>query len=131
MVKEFYKSGDCNTGGLKGDGIKLISAKVQSKNAKKLRDEQKIAYWESVKEATIDRINQLWRLNKVYFWEEDWFPGYEEFLKDIQDSGYHVYVGDPERRDERGMTQKRFLITLVSLPSYYNEWIYESKEENN
>ena len=131
MVKEFYKSGDCNTGGLKGDGIKLISAKVQSKNAKKLRDEQKIAYWESVKEVTIDRINQLWRLNKVYFWEEDWFPGYEEFLKDIQDSGYHVYVGDPERRDGRGVTQKRFLITLVSLPSYYNEWIYESKEENN
>ena len=131
MVKEFYKPGDCNTGGLKGDGIKLISAKVQSKNAKKLRDELKIEYWESVKEATIDRINQLWRLNKVYFWEEDWFPGYEEFLKDIQDSGYHVYVGDPERRDGCGVTQKRFLITLVSLPSYYNEWIYESKEENN
>lgn len=38
---------------------------------------------------------------------------------------------DPERRDGRGVTQKRFLITLVSLPSYYNEWIYESKEENN
>ena len=131
MVKEFYKSGDCNNGGLKGDGIKLISAEDQSEKAEKWKDELKIAYWESIKEATIDRINQLWRLRKVYFWEEDWFPGYKEFLKDIQDNGYHVYVADPERRDGRGMTQDRFLITLENLPSYYNEWIYKSKEENS
>ena len=131
MVKEFYKSGDCNTRGLKGDGIKLISAAKQSENAEKWRDEQKIAYWESVKSATIDRINQLWRLNTVYLWEEDFFPGYKEFLKDIQDSGYHVYA-DSARRGGCGMTQKRFLITLEPLdPSYNKEWVYEAKEENN
>ena len=131
MVKEFYKSGDCNNGGLKGKGIKLISAANQSENAEKWKDEQKIAYWESVKEAIIGHINQLWRLNTVYLWEEDWFPGYKEFLKDIQDSGYHVYVGDSARRGGCGMTQNRFLITLKPLdPSYNKEWVYESKEED-
>lgn len=132
MVKEFYKSGDCNTGGLKGNGIKLMSAARQSENAEKWRDEQKIVYWESVKEATIDRINQLWRLKTVYFYEEDWFPGYKEFLKDIQDNGYHVYVADAERRGGCGMTQSRFLITLEPSadPRYVNEWTYKPKEEN-
>lgn len=112
MVTEFYKSNDCilNTNG----GTALMSAKKQLANAEKWQDAAKLKYWNSVKFAIIDSINQLWRLKHVEFWEEDWFPGHEIFIEDIKAAGY-VVESRSARRNECGLTQDYYKITLPTV----------------
>ena len=109
---EFYKRGDCEG---------LISAEKQLKNKDEWENNAKIEYWKSVKEAMIEKINQLWRLGgEVDFYEEDWFPGYNLFLKDLQANGYHVYEGKEERKEIfYGTPQKRFIISLYEINDPY------------
>lgn len=116
---EFYKIGD-----VKG----LTPGDEQRKIKQKLILESKRRYWVSCVDALVDRINQLWRLDKVDFWEEEWFPGYNLFLQDIHKAGYYVYRGNPERRDGCGLTQDRFIISLEPIPD--KKEIYTKEEEN-
>ena len=116
---EFYKIGD-----VKG----LTPGDEQRENKEKLIIDAKRKYWVSCVDALVDRINQLWRLNKVDFWEEEWFPGYNLFLQDIHKAGYYVYRGNPERRNAHGLTQKRFIISLDPIPG--EKEIYTKEEEN-
>ena len=112
-MNEFYKAGECNG---------LISAEIQLKNKEEWKNKAKLEYWKSVKEAMIDKINQLWRLKTVDFLEDEWFTGYEHFLKDIQAAGYHVYVGEPVsvQSNDGSLAQllfirKRFIISLDDI----------------
>ena len=115
---EFYKSGDVEG---------LTPGDEQRENKEKLLLDAKCKYWKSCVDALVDKINQLWRLNKISFWEEDWFPGYNLFLQDIHKAGYFVYRGDPERRNGCGLTQDRFIISLDPIP---NEKEIYTKEED-
>ena len=109
---EFYKRGDC---------VGIITAEEQLKNKAKWEEEAKITYWKSVKEVMIDKINQIWRLGPVDFLENDWFPGYNLFLMDLQANGYHVYEGNPIRVDGemdkyfQPVFSKRFIISLDEI----------------
>ena len=112
MVTEFYKTNDCinNINGKKP----VMSAEMQLAKAEEYRDAAKIRYWNSVKSALIDSINQLWRLGHVEFWEEDWFPGHKVFIEDIKTLGY-VVENELERRNGCGMTQHCYKITLPDI----------------
>lgn len=91
------------------DGIK--SATEQRANQEIWRREQEVAGWKETVAELSDAINNLWRSGGSYvlFWEEQWFPGYEDFLEKIQKLGYHVYL-QTEDRDETPLS--RFIITL-------------------
>ena len=118
MVTEFYKTNDCinNTNGEKP----VMSAEMQIAKAEEYRDAAKITYWNSVKSAIIDSINQLWRLGQVEFWEEDWFPGHEIFIEDVKALGYVVNIR-MARRNECGSTQHYYEITLTTIETEKTE----------
>jgi hypothetical protein len=118
---EFYKTGD-----IEG----LTPGDEQRANKEKLIEESKREYWKSFVEASVGKINQLWRLGgKLDFWEEDWFPGYNLFLQDIHKAGYFIYQGEPARRNAHGLTQKRFIISLEPIAGMKE--IYTKEEESN
>ena len=131
MVKEFYKSGDCT----KTTSIKLVSAKAQLESAEELHDKENREYWESFVSATIDRLNQIWRIGVCTIWEEEThgMPGFEDLLKDISNAGYHVYC-TKSRKPHDVNDQNLYTITL-DVPAqkelYGEEWTYKPKEENN
>lgn len=91
------------------DGIK--SAAEQRANQEIWRHEREVAGWRATVAELTDAINNLWRSGGSYvlFWEEQWFPGYEDFLEKIQKLGYHVYL-QTENRDDTPLS--RFIITL-------------------
>lgn len=91
------------------DDIK--SAAEQRANQEIWRREQEVAGWRATVAELTDAINNLWRSGGSYvlFWEEQWFPGYEDFLEKIQKLGYHVYL-QTENRDDTPLS--RFIITL-------------------
>ena len=106
---DFYKSKDCFTD---------VRCADEQRNSKYIwREELSRKHWVSVRDAIIREINHLWLTDMSYvsFWEEDWFPGYEEFLEDLQQLGYHIYCGSSERRGNVGSTQRRFCIYLDAL----------------
>lgn len=114
-VDKFYEPGDCF--------VELKMANEQRTNKLKWREQLQIAAWRETKKDLIEAINNLWRHEGswVAFCEEDWFPGYEDFLEDLQKMGYHVYVGSPERPNNQGRTQKRYRVYLKALPNK-KEW---------
>ena len=129
MVKEFYKSGDCEL---------LISAKEQIETAEERRDLENKKYWTSFKNAVIDKVNQIWRLGPCEIWEDEIcnMPGFDLLLKDIHDKGYHVYVKQ-QNKHLTGEYQHCYTISLEQLDcGYYGEEMTfvendKSKEENN
>ena len=125
MVKEFYKSGDCEL---------LISAKEQIETAEERRDLENKKYWTSFKNAVIDKVNQIWRIGVCTIWEEEThgMPGFEDLLKDISNAGYHVHVKQ-QNKHHTGEYQYCYTISLEQLDDGYygKEMTFESKEENN
>ena len=115
-MDNFYKPGDCFS--------LLKTANEQRANCKHWREQLLIKLWKARRDEIINAINDLWMHEKgswVSIWEEHWFPGVEQFLRDIQEMGYHVYVGSPERRNNQGATQKRYCVYLDALPNK-EEW---------
>jgi len=111
-------------------GIK--SAAEQRANQEMWRREQEVAGWRDTLTELTDAINNLWRSNGSYvlFWEEQWFPGYEDFLEEIQKLGYHVYL-QTENRDDTPLS--RFIITLdyTGGREKWEEWKRPIKEDNS
>ncbi len=115
-MDKFYKPGDCFPS--------LKTAKEQRDYGAQWREQLQIKLWQARRDDIIKAINKLWmseELSWVNIWEEQWFPGIEQFLNDLQQMGYHVYVGSSE-----GVTQKRYCVYLVALPDL-KEWSIDGK----
>ena len=102
-VDKFYKSGDCF--------VELKTANEQRANKLNWREQLQIAAWNETRRNLIESINNLWRHEGswVAFYEEEWFPGYEDFLEDLQKMGYHVSLQVEEAMNN---PVSRFAITL-------------------
>lgn len=102
-VDKFYEPGDCF--------VELKMANGQRANKLKWREQLQIAAWNETRRNLIEAINNLWRHEGswVAFYEEDWFPGYEDFLEDLQKMGYHVFLQVEEAMNN---PVSRFAITL-------------------
>lgn len=114
-MSEFYQAGSCF--------CMLKTAKDQRFNKSIWREQLQREIWCKRLDEIMKAINELW-INDgscVNIWEEWWFPGIENFLNDLQQMGYHVYVGSSERRDNKGMTQRRYCVYLDELPGK-KEW---------
>lgn len=119
-MKFRYQSGDC---------FPTIRLAAEQKNSKAIwREEADKKRWTEIQNKIVNEINHLWVEDGRYisFWEQDWFPGYEDFLADLQLMGYHIYRGSAERRGNVGLSQDRFCIYLDALPDT-KEW---SKDGN-
>lgn len=118
---EFYRAGDCFAD--------LRTANEQRANKLSWREQLQIAAWTAKKKELVDAINNLWRHEGCWipFYEEEWFPGYEDFLEDLQKLGYHVYL-QTERRDDTPLS--RFIITLdyTGGRETWEEWKRPIKE---
>ena len=114
-MNEFYQAGDCFCA--------LKTANEQRTNKSTWREQLQQERWRNRRDKIMKAINELWMNDGswVNIWEEWWFPGIENFLYDLQQLGYHVYVGSAERRDNQGMTQKRYCVYLDELPGK-KEW---------
>lgn len=114
-MSEFYQAGDCFS--------ELKTANEQRVNKPMWREQLQRKVWCKRRDEIMKAINELWMADGswVNIWEEWWFPGIENFLDDLQQMGYHVYVGSAERRDNQGLTQKRYCVYLDELPGK-KEW---------
>lgn len=114
-MSEFYKEGDCFCA--------LKTANEQRENKDMWRKQLQRKIWCKRRDEVMEAINELWMYDGscVNIWEESWFPGIDDFLNDLQQIGYHVYVGSADRRDNQGMTQKRYCVYLSELPDK-KEW---------
>lgn len=115
-MDKFYEPGDCFP--------LLKTANEQRVNGDAWREHLQLQIWKKRRDEIFLAINELWKTKGrtwVNIWEEWWFPGIEQFLRDLQKLGYHVYVGSAERRDNQGMTQKRYCVYLDELPGK-KEW---------
>lgn len=120
-MDNFYKPGDCFP--------LLKTANEQRVNGEQWREQLQVKLWQARRDDIIKAINKLWmskELSWVNIWEEQWFPGIEQFLNDLQQMGYHVYVGSAERMDNQGMTQKRYCVYLEALPDL-KEWSIDNE----
>lgn len=112
------------------DGIK--PAEYQRAHQEIWRRKREVDGWKSTVAELIVAVNNLWRSNGSYvmFWEEQWFPGYEDFLEKIQKLGYHVYL-QTENRDDTPLS--RFIITLdyTGGREKWEEWKRPIKESNS
>lgn len=119
-MDKFYEIGDCFP--------LLKTAKEQRDNGDEWRELLQLQIWRQRRDEIIKAINELWKTKGrawINIWEEQWFPGIEQFLSDLQKVGYHVYVGSPERMNNQGMTQKRYCVYLEALPNT-KEWSLEN-----
>ena len=114
-MSEFYQAGDCFS--------ELKTANEQRVNKPMWREQLQRKVWCKRRDEIMKAINELWMSDGswVNIWEEWWFTGIENFLDDLQQMGYHVYVGSAERHDNQGMTQKRYCVYLDELPGK-KEW---------
>lgn len=67
------------------------------------------------------RIEHLWRTGYTTLWGEDLFEGYEDFLENLQAKQYHVFWSQA-RRNNQGMTQHVYYITLEPNFRHMSEW---------
>lgn len=67
------------------------------------------------------QIENLWRIGIVEVWSEDWFEDIEDYLEHIQRLGYHVFWSQA-RRNNQGMTQQVYYITLNPQFRHMSEW---------
>ena len=127
MIKEFYKSGDW-----KERVVRITPAKEQREELEARTDEENRGYWESFVTATIEKVNNLWRLNVCTIWEEEThnMPGFNDLLKDISNAGYHVYC-TKSRKPHDVYDQNLYTITLDESPQkemYGEEMTFEDKK---
>lgn len=115
-MSSFYEPGDCFP--------LLKTANEQRVNGDAWREHLQLQVWRKTRDEIFLAINELWKIKGrawVNIWEEKWFPGIEQFLSDLQEMGYHVYVGDSGRPDNEGTIQKRYCVYLEALPDT-KEW---------
>lgn len=120
-MDNFYEPGDCFP--------LLKTAQEQRSNGDAWRERLQLQIWRQNRDEIYAAINELWKIEGrawVNIWEENWFPGIEKFLSDLQQMGYHVYVGSPERPNMQGTTQRRYCVYLESLPDV-TEWSIENE----
>ena len=97
----------------------IRSAKEQLENRDIWRKQVQEEEYNRIRKELVEQINQLWRLDKgwINFWESNWFPGTEDFLKDLQALGYHVYK-------DKGNFNQKYIISLDELSNRI-EWVGE------
>lgn len=115
MNDKIYESGECFA--------ELKTANEQRMNKLIWREQAMLKHWREVRNQIMEQVNRLWTVDNswVSIWEEQWFPGIEAFLRDLQKMGYHVYIGSAERPNNQGQTQNRYCVYLDELPDR-KEW---------
>lgn len=103
---------------------RIVPAADQRAKAPFFRKELELKRIEEYKESIINEVNRLWLLKEVHIWEEDWFDGLDNFLDEIQNAGYYIYL-DTGRKNGCGQTQSFYIITLDKKNGYYKRRIEE------
>ena len=120
---KFYEPGDCFP--------LLKTANEQRVNGDAWREQLQLQVWRKKRDELLLAINELWKIKGctwVNIWEEQWFPGIEQFLSDLQEMGYHIYAGSEECPEGHGQKQRRFCVFLDSIPGKI-EWSRSTENE--
>lgn len=124
-MTDFYQKGDCFP--------ELKTASEQRANGDVWREQLQIQIWNQKRDEIYRAINELWKIKGlawVNIWEEQWFSGIERFLSDLQEMGYHVYIGDSGSPNNQGKVQKRYCVYLEALPDT-KEWSIDEQQERH
>lgn len=111
----FYESGDCFS--------KVYTAAYQRGHKDEWRKKTDTERWTTIRDDIYNRINLLWHrgILHVSIYENEWFPGFEMFLKDLQTAGYHVYIGDRNCPPNSTVMMSRICVYLDPIPNV-KEW---------